>query len=157
MTPGPQTPRSLPAPDNYDDLAGDFADEEVGIEDTPGYSEQHEELPKRAAFDPQLEELAKSSMVAVRRLHEFLNEQASSSADLRNMIASAEARLKMPEVPRMMVALVGATGAGEWCLLQDLRTALRETRQELLAQRNRRRAELGASGKLSRLSTSPDR
>lgn len=93
-------------------------DSEDADEEQP-YSETQEPFPSHPAFDPRVEKLKSSATHHIDALLQHLAGNASVSAALRNMKGKAEKAMKMREPDRLMIALVGDTGAGMCTLSQN--------------------------------------
>lgn len=97
-------------------------DTEDAEEEQP-YSETQEAFPFHPAFDPRVEELKSSATHHINALLQHLAGHASISAALRNMKGKAVDATKMREPDRLMIALVGDTGAGMCMLPRNVRTS----------------------------------
>jgi ABC-type glutathione transport system ATPase component len=72
-----------------------------------------EPFPQRPAYDKGLYSLYKKNQKLVNQLLKVLKPHASVSKELQNMLAKAEEAMELPVPERVMVALVGGTGAGK--------------------------------------------
>jgi hypothetical protein len=76
------------------------------------YDGSKEPFPQRPAYDKGLYDLHKKNQRLVKSLLNVLDKHSSVSKELRNMQCKAQEAMKVPVPDRVMVALVGGTGAG---------------------------------------------
>jgi hypothetical protein len=94
-------------------LEDDESDDENAntADDTP-YDEATEAFPHYAAFDQALHTLDEETVLLATKLRKTLEEHASVSESLQNMKLKIDEAVEPPEPERLMIAMVGATGAG---------------------------------------------
>lgn len=97
-------------------------DSEDADEEQP-YSETQEPFRSHPAFDPRVEELKRTATHHIGALLQHLAGHASVSAALRNMRVKAEKAMDIRLPDRVMIALVGDTGAGMCMLSRNVRTS----------------------------------
>jgi flagellar biosynthesis GTPase FlhF len=77
------------------------------------YNENEEPFPAHPAFDERIKTLKTSATANMSRLLQSLAENVSASQSLLHMQKKAESALIMPDPDRLLIALVGDTGAGK--------------------------------------------
>lgn len=77
------------------------------------YDGPKEPFPQRPAYDKGLYNLYKKNHKLVKSLLKVLDKHSSVSKELQNMQWKAQEAMKVPVPERVMVALVGGTGAGK--------------------------------------------
>lgn len=91
----------------------DVDERDADIMDDRPYSEAQEAFPPRPAFDPALWDLEKKFALKTKGLQKALGKHRSVSSDLRNIKSKADEAVVPLTPERLMVAMVGATGAGK--------------------------------------------
>jgi hypothetical protein len=86
-------------------------------DDTQGMNEvvydgSKEPFPQRPAYDKGLYDVYKKNRKLVEQLLAILNKHTDVGKELQNMQSKAHEGVKVPVPDRVMVALVGGTGAG---------------------------------------------
>jgi hypothetical protein len=76
------------------------------------YDGSKEPFPQRPAYDKGLYDVYKKNRKLVEQLLAILNKHTDVSKELQNMQSKAHEGVKVPVPDRVMVALVGGTGAG---------------------------------------------
>ena len=134
---------------------GEICEEDEELMSDEAYNEAQEDYPQRPAFDSALHDLDINIAALTRQLQDALKKHSFASEHLQSMKLKADEAIIPPKPERIMVAMVGATGAGKtslffyrWHHADD-----QCTRQELVAQRNHRHATLGESGMKTRIHT----
>lgn len=94
-------------------MSPDPTEDEANVEDEVVYDGSKEPFPKRPAYDKALYDLLKKDQKLVKKLLKVIDQHAHVSKELQNMQAKAREAIKLPTPDRVMVALVGGTGAGE--------------------------------------------
>jgi flagellar biosynthesis GTPase FlhF len=89
------------------------------IYDEP-YNEAQEDYPERPAFSQALRVLCDDTMHLTRQLQDAMNRHSSASEHLRNLLLKADEAVVPPTPERLMVAMVGATGAGKIPILLSM-------------------------------------
>jgi hypothetical protein len=129
-------------------LVDDGSDDENAstVDDTP-YDEDTEAFPHCAAFDQALQTLEEETVSLAKKLRKTLEQHASVSESLQNMKVKIDEAVEPPEPERLMIVMVGATGAGK--ISQDSFPCPKLKvchRKELAAQRGHRHAATCESG-----------
>ena len=86
---------------------------DASIVDDGPYDEAIEAFPARPAFDKELQILDERTVSLARMLRKTLEEHSSVSETLQNMKAKLDEAVQPPNPEQLMVAMVGATGAGK--------------------------------------------
>jgi len=124
-------------------------DENASLVDDAPYDEATEAFSHYAAFYQALQTLDEETVSLAKKLRKTLEEHASVSDSLQNMKLKIDEAVEPPEPERLMIAMVGATGAGKIsrASLPSPKLNLRY-RKELSAQRGHRHASTCESGML---------
>jgi flagellar biosynthesis GTPase FlhF len=91
----------------------EISEEDADMADDEPYDEAQEAYPQRPAFDKSLHALDEKTAALTKRLQSLLEQHISASSHLQNMKSKAEEAMLPPTPKRLMVAMVGATGAGK--------------------------------------------
>jgi hypothetical protein len=102
----------------YSDIASPISDDDADEGDADAmddglYSEAQEAFPQRPAFDKDLWALEKKIASLTKQLQKTLGKYSSFSKDLQNIKSKADDAVVPLAPERLMVAMVGATGAGK--------------------------------------------
>jgi hypothetical protein len=95
------------------------------------YDGSKEPFPPRPAYDKGLYDVFKKNRKLAEQLLKVLDKHAHASKELQNMQLKAREAVKLPTPDRVMVALVGGTGAGKYPQVFYCDALLIWTRQEL--------------------------
>jgi len=89
--------------------------EEEMMTDEP-YNEAQEQYPQRPAFDSALHDLDVNIAGLTRQLQDALKKHSSASEHLQSMKLKVDEAVMPPTPERLLVAIMGATGAGKTSL-----------------------------------------
>lgn len=88
-------------------------EDDASVADDRPYDEATEAFPARPAFDKELQALDETTVALATMLRKTLEDHSSVSETLQNMKPKLDEAVQPPTPERLMVAMVGVTGAGK--------------------------------------------